>query len=189
MTVAEHVDTTRQNSALKLSVKDLSRSPGSSREVQDNVAAPKDFGVALVGVPEGSEMGLDLRLESVHEGILVSGTVVVDVVGECGRCLDPLDYEMDAPVQELYYFENPMLPGEDDEDEQYLVEDDVVDLEPVLRNAIVSALPFQPVCREDCAGLCVECGARLDDEPDHHHEIIDPRWVALKQLNESSPAE
>jgi uncharacterized protein len=175
-------DSNRRHSALKLSVKDLSRSPGSSRTVEETVAAPKDFGVALVGVPEGSPMNLDLRFESVHEGILVSGAVVVDVVGECGRCLDPLDYEMDAHIQELYYFETPAFADEDDEDELYLVDDDVVDLEPVLRNAVVSALPFQPVCREDCAGLCVECGARLDDNPNHHHEIIDPRWAALKQL-------
>nr|WP_309853116.1 YceD family protein [Falsarthrobacter nasiphocae] len=166
---------------MTLSVKDLSRSPGFSREIHETVATPKDFGVALVGVEEGSPLDLTARLESVHEGILVTGTAVVDVVGECGRCLDPLDYELDVPIQELYYFEDS-APAEDEEDEQHLVVDESIDLEPVVRTAVVSALPFQPVCREDCAGLCPECGARLDDDPDHRHEIIDPRWAALTEL-------
>lgn len=182
--MAKNAESGQDSSALTLSVKDLSRSPGTGREVQETAATPKDFGVALVRVPEGSPMELSLRLESVHEGILVSGTAVADVVGECGRCLDPLDYEMESHIQELYYFEAPAPQGGDEDDEHYLVEDDEIDLEPALRNAVVAALPFQPVCRDDCAGLCAQCGARLDEDPGHRHEVIDPRWAALQQLRE-----
>ena len=62
------------------------------------------------------------------------------------------------------------------------LEDDLFDLEPVLRDAVVLALPLQPVCRDDCPGLCSECGVRLADDPDHHHDAADPRWAALQEL-------
>ncbi len=163
-------------------VKDLGRSPGSMRTLTEHVPAPGDLGVALIGVQQGSDVGLDLRLEAVHEGILVSGSANVQVTGECGRCLDPLAYDLEVDVQELFFYEDSEFPDEEDEEEQYRVERDVIDLEPVLRDAVVTMLPFQPVCREDCQGLCSECGVRLEDEPGHHHEIVDPRWAALADL-------
>lgn len=138
--------------------------------------------MALIGVQEGSDVGLDLRLEAVHEGILVSGTVHVEVTGECGRCLDPLAYDLEVDVQELFFYEDAQFSAEEDEEEQYRIEHDLIDLEPVLRDAVVTMLPFQPVCREDCQGLCSECGVRLEDEPRHHHEVVDPRWAALADL-------
>ncbi|WRH25134.1 DUF177 domain-containing protein [Arthrobacter sp. JZ12] len=164
------------------SVRDLGRSPGSMRTVEEHVPAPKDFGVALIGVQEGSDMELDLRFEAVHEGILVSGTVDVEVSGECGRCLDPIAYGSSVDVQELFYYDAPELAEDEEEDVQRMVENDSVDLEPVLRDAVVTSLPFQPVCREDCPGLCAECGARLEDHPGHQHEVLDPRWAALAGL-------
>lgn len=158
------------------------------RTVEEHVPAPKDFGVALIGVQEGSEMELDLRFEAVHEGILVSGSVDVEVVGECGRCLDPLRYGSSVDVQELFYYDAPELAEDEEEDAQRLVENDAIDLEPVLRDAVVTSLPFQPVCREDCPGLCSECGAHLAEDPDHHHEVIDPRWAALQALTTDTPS-
>ncbi len=152
------------------------------RTVEEHVPTPKDFGVALIRVQEGSTMELDLRFEAVHEGILVSGTADVQVSGECGRCLDSIRYGSSVDVQELFYYDNPELPEEEGEDELLMVENDTVDLEPVLRDAVVTSLPFQPVCREDCQGLCAECGARLEDDPGHQHEILDPRWAALAGL-------
>ncbi|MCP3424646.1 DUF177 domain-containing protein [Rothia sp. AR01] len=151
--------------------------------------APEKFGNALIGVPEGSDIDLDLRLESVHDGILVSGVASAEARGECSRCLDPIDFPVTADVQELYAFEPaPASQSHDDADEQYVVENDVIDLEPVLRDAVITQLPFQPVCREDCQGLCSQCGARLEDDPDHHHEVLDPRWSALSGLLGSEAA-
>ncbi|NJC22572.1 uncharacterized protein BJ994_001648 [Arthrobacter pigmenti] len=152
------------------------------RTVEEHVPAPKDFGVALIGVQEGSEMELDLRFEAVHEGILVSGTVDVEVKGECGRCLDPLRYGSSVDVQELFYYDNQELAEDEEEDALRVVENDTVNLEPVLRDAVVTTLPFQPVCREDCQGLCAECGVRLEDNPGHQHEVLDPRWASLAGL-------
>lgn len=145
--------------------------------------APADLGNALIGVEEGSDIDLDIRMESVVDGILVTGFVVVDVHGECSLCLDPIDYEMSANIQELFVFEKAPAGGPEDEvDEQYAVEDDSIDLEPALRDAVILQLPFQPVCRDTCQGLCADCGARLEDDPGHHHEVLDPRWSALQGL-------
>ncbi len=152
------------------------------RTLTEHVPAPGDLGVALIGVQEGSDIELDLRLEAVHEGILVSGTVFAEVKGECGRCLDPLAYDLEVNVQELFFYEGVELSDEEDDEEQRRVEHDLIDLEPVLRDAVVTMLPFQPVCREDCQGLCSICGVRLEDEPGHHHEDLDPRWAALAEL-------
>ncbi|MFZ3452668.1 YceD family protein [Arthrobacter sp. 7Tela_A1] len=167
---------------MAVNVKDLGRSPGTMRTMHEHVPAPKDFGVALIGVPDGSDLELDLRFEAVHEGILVSGTAVVPVRGECGRCLTPIAYDQDVDVQELFYYEDAESFGEEEEEEQRRIERDVIDLEPVLRDAVVISLPFQPVCREDCEGLCPECGVRLEEDPGHHHEVVDPRWAALAGL-------
>ncbi|WP_371931431.1 DUF177 domain-containing protein [Glutamicibacter sp. MNS18] len=165
-----------------ISTKELGRSPGSMISLIEQIPAPTEVGVALIGVREGSEISLDLRLESVHEGVLVSGVATVEIAGECGRCLTPIEYDYDADIQELFYYEENTEIEQDDEVDQYWVIGDYVDIDPVLRNAVVTALPFQPVCREDCLGLCSECGKNLNEDPEHHHEVLDPRWAALAQL-------
>ena len=148
------------------------------RAVHRTIEAAARFGTDVIGVPQGAELELDLRLESVLEGVLVSGTVRGRAVGECIRCLGEVDHEVEADLQELFAYPDRVIDGEDD-DVRSLV-DDLVDLEPALRDAVVLALPFQPLCRDDCPGLCSECGARLADEPDHRHEAVDPRWAALQ---------
>jgi uncharacterized protein len=158
------------------------------RKVSLAVPAPKDMGTEVIGIPEGTELELKLRLEAVMEGVLVSGTVSGVAVGECIRCLEEVRLELDAPIAELFsYPENRV--AEDQDEERHEVEDDLINLEPVLRDAVVLALPFQPVCREDCPGLCSECGALLADDPGHHHESADPRWAALQGIVTDDPDE
>ncbi len=147
-----------------------------------DVPAPADLGTEIIGVIEGSSIHLDLRLESVMEGVLVTGAVRARVGGECIRCLGDLDEEIQVTLTELYTYPG-RRPAEDvDEDEVHELEGDLIDLEPVLRDAVVPALPFQPLCRDDCPGLCSQCGARLGDEPEHHHDVVDPRWSMLQDL-------
>jgi uncharacterized protein len=165
---------------LVLDTRELGRRPGSMRTLSRSVPAPADLGVDVLGVPEGSALELDLRLESVVEGVLVSGTVTGTVVGECVRCLDPVSQHLTVDVQELWTRGEPA----DAEDELPRLDGDLLDLEPVLRDAVVLALPLQPLCRDDCPGLCSECGAHLADDPGHWHEVADPRWAALQQLAE-----
>jgi uncharacterized protein len=160
----------------------LGRRPGSMRKDSYTVPAPADLGVEMVGVPEGTEIELDLRLEAVMEGVLVSGTARSPLSGECARCLDPLTSSIEVEFQELYVYSDTRS-GESAEEDERRLEGDLIDLEPVVRDAMVLALPLSPLCRDDCPGLCTECGVRLADaEPDHHHDAVDPRWAALQGM-------
>jgi len=167
-----------------LDTRELGRRPGSQRQVELTVPAPADLGIEVLRVPEGSPVELDLRLEAVMEGVLVTGTATAGLDGECARCLEPITDEIEARFQELYVYAEHQTPHDEDDDVSKL-QDDLIDLEPLLRDAVVLALPFQPLCEDDCPGLCVECGARLADDPDHaHDEPIDPRWAGLTALQQ-----
>lgn len=149
------------------------------RKIIREIPAPADLGSDVIGVPQGADLQLDLRLESVLEGILVSGTIRGRAAGECVRCLGDVEFDVTADVQELYAY--PDRAYGEDEDVRGL-EGDLIDFEPALRDAVVPVLPFQPVCRDDCPGLCSECGARLADDPQHQHAVTDPRWAALQSV-------
>lgn len=167
---------------LVLDTHELGRRPGSQRQVSPTAPAPADLGIEVLRVPEGSPVEFDLRLEAVMEGVLVTGTADVVLEGECSRCLAELEDAILVDVQDLYLYDDQRASQEEDDDTRRL-EGDLLDLEPLLRDAVVLALPFQPLCRDDCPGLCPECGARLADDPDHHHdEAVDPRWSALADL-------
>ena len=167
-----------------LDTRELGRRPGSQREVSRTVPAPTGLGIEVLSVAEGSPVDLDLRLEAVMEGVLVTGTATADLVGECVRCLDPIVDELDVRFQELFVYDSGDSQDQSSDGVSRL-EDDLLDLEPLLRDAVVLALPFQPLCEEDCPGLCTECGAQLRDDPDHTHEApIDPRWAALSSLEQ-----
>jgi uncharacterized protein len=168
---------------LVVDTRDLGRRAGSMLKAATTVPAPPDLGLDVIGVPEGSDLALELRLESVVEGVLVTGTATVQLQGECVRCLDPVTSERVVDIQELFFYADQA--PEDDEDALRL-EGELLDLEPVLRDAVVLGLPFQPLCRDDCPGLCSECGARLADDPDHGHDQVDPRWGALHELGTTS---
>jgi uncharacterized protein len=178
---------------LVLDTRELGRRAGSMRTVRFPAPAPADLGVELIGVPPGSEIDLDLRLESVMEGVLVSGTAAVILAGECGRCLEPVNDTLTVDIQELFAY--PERTADDTagypaEDEPARMEGDFLDLEPTLRDAVVLALPLTPLCREDCAGLCAECGERLDGLPeDHTHTAADPRWSGLQDLIDTRTTE
>jgi uncharacterized protein len=166
---------------LVLDTRELGRRPGSERRVSLTAPAPADLGIEVLHVPEGSPIEFDIRLEAVVEGVLVTGTARAGLVGECVRCLEEIRSEIDADFQELFVYGEDEPEAEDDETSR--LEGDLLDLEPLLRDAVVLTLPFQPVCQDDCPGLCAECGARLADDPEHRHdEAIDPRWAALQRL-------
>ncbi len=175
-----------------LDTRELGRRPGSQRLMSFSAEAPAELGIEILSVPEGSPIDIDLRLEAVMEGVLVTGTADADLVGECSRCLETIEDTVHVDLQELFVYDDHddrgSRPDELDDDVSRL-EGDLIDLEPLLRDAVVLALPFQPLCREDCPGLCVECGARLADDPDHRHEApIDPRWAALGDVVAASEA-
>jgi uncharacterized metal-binding protein YceD (DUF177 family) len=161
-------------------LRELGRRAGSMLEVERALPAPAGWRVELIGVPEGAQVELRLRLESVMEGVLVSGEADVPVVGSCARCLEPVEDTLELDLQELFAYSGSTTEATSEEDEVRRIEGDHLDLEPMVRDAVVLALPLAPVCADDCRGLCVGCGQRLDDlPPDHTHEVIDPRWAGL----------
>jgi uncharacterized protein len=169
-------------SPLVVDTHELGRRAGSMLELQRDLRAPADWALELVRVPEGSEVTLDLRLESVMDGVLISADLWAPIEAECGRCLAPVRDELEVEVAELFAYE----PDPDDEDLPVL-EGDLADLAPVLRDAVVLALPLNPLCEPDCAGLCPTCGIRLADaEAGHSHEALDPRWAALGSMQEQN---
>ena len=151
------------------------------------------MGLDLIGVPEGAPLVLDLRLESVTEGVLVTGSATAPITGQCGRCLDPVADELVVDICELFAYAHSTTDATTERDEVYRIDGDVLDVEPVVHESVILGLPWTPLCRPDCAGLCPTCGQRLDDLPaGHAHDQIDPRWAALAALREptdSAPAD
>ncbi len=154
----------------------MSRQAGTMREVRRSTEAPGDFGIGVIGVPAGSPIELNVRLEAVGEGVLVTGTAEVVLAGECVRCLEPIRQPDEIDIQELYYY-----PGNGPDDEETSrIKGERIDLEPILRDTVVLDLPFTPLCDDDCEGLCQTCGKNLNDDPDHTHgDDTDARWTGL----------
>jgi uncharacterized protein len=98
--------------------------------------------------------------------------------GPCMRCLERADLRFDVDAREV------SVPGGGDElQSPYMGAEDELDLEAWARDALALALPAQLTCRPDCAGLCPECGANLNEDPDHRHEPApDQRWAKLSEL-------
>jgi uncharacterized protein len=175
-----------------IDTRSLGRRPGSMKTWRSTVPSDVPIGYeGVVAVPVGGEVDLDLRLESVAEGVLISGSVHAVATGECSRCLIDLEVEVEAPLRELYAYPDSTTAETTDEDEVPRLVDDLIDVFPLVVDELVLALPMVPLCSPDCAGLCAGCGERLDDlEPGHSHETIDPRWAALRgRLDEDAAAE
>ena len=168
----------------------LGRRPGEYRDQRRTAGAPDGLGSGLAWVQAGADVELDLRFTAVSEGVLVTGSAVAPLAGECSRCLDPLTDEVTVSFQELYRYLPD--PGEDEsDDEERFLDGDFLDLEPAFRDAVVLALPLSPLCRDDCPGLCPDCGVKLADVgPDHGHgDKVDPRWGALAKLDIANEVE
>jgi uncharacterized protein len=170
--------------------RELGRRPGAMRTYRRSVPAPAELGLDIIGVPEGAPLAMDIRLESVTEGVLVTGTVTGPLTGQCGRCLEPVTDEVVVDLCELFAYPDSATDETTEQDEVHRLDGDYLDVEPVVRDAIVLGLPFTPLCRPDCAGLCPTCGQRLDELPDGHaHEQLDPRWAALAAFTDTAQGE
>lgn len=164
---------------LTIDVARLGRRPGSMFEVHDTVDSPLRIGVELIAIQPGAPLDLDLRVESVSEGVLVTGTVEAPTEGECSRCLSPIEGRVQVGLTELFAYPDSATEATTEEDEVGHVVDQTVDLEQPIIDAVGLELPFSPVCSPDCPGLCPQCGVSLAAEPGHRHEQVDPRWAKL----------
>ncbi len=177
---------------LVLDTRDLPRRPGSMMSRSLAAAAPAGWAISTAWIAEGSPVQIAVRLESVLDGILATGTAAMTMSCECSRCLAPIESTMQAAFQELFTYDDPHTgrrhrsepdPGEDEQAEGVRPMDgELIDLGPVIRDVVVLDLPLAPLCRQDCAGLCAECGFVMADDPAHHHESTDPRWSQLATM-------
>ncbi len=157
-------------------VNDLTRRPGQMNELELDIELAIPMGQGAATVPAGEIVELNLRLESVHDGILATGEVDSTALADCSRCLEPLKLAVEVDFQELFAYS---LEQEDD----FLVQDEKIDLEQAITDAVVLSLPFKPVCSEDCLGLCSECGVKLAEDPEHVHQAQnDSRWSELESF-------
>jgi uncharacterized protein len=164
--------------------------PGTARTLNRACPAPEDMGVEMARVQGGADLELEVQLEGVAEGVLVTAMVTAPLVGECARCLEPFTSALQVRFQELFTAEpEDDFDKADDQEESYLLDGSgLLDLEPALRDAVVLELPLSPLCEEDCQGLCPECGIRLADaEPGHGHEQRSPMWAALQDYRAAGP--
>jgi uncharacterized protein len=175
-----HTAQPHPGSPLAVNVARLGRRPGSMFPLHDVVPSPMRIGLEMIGIQAGAPLQLDLRVESVSEGVLVTGTLTAPTTGECSRCLTPFDGSVEVGLTELFAYPNSITEATTEEDEVGRVVGDIVDLEQPIIDAVGLELPFSPLCGPDCPGLCPQCGIPLATaEPGHHHELIDPRWAKL----------
>lgn len=165
-------------SPLVIDVRELQRRAGSMMEIRRKAPAPAELANPMIGIPVGSDLTLDITAEAVIDGVLVSGDVGADAVGTCSRCLEPVKSSLHVRIQELYRYSDTS----EVDDDSPTFDNELIDLEDVVRDAAVLDLPIAPLCREDCRGLCSQCGCNLNDNPDHRHEQFDDRWAALRDF-------
>jgi uncharacterized protein len=172
---------------VRVPVTDLVGHPGVTRAVTRALPVG-EFGDDPWGPAEGAVRGdvaMDLHLDAVVEGILVRGTVGVDLELPCARCLEPQPVHLDVEVAEL--FVDPAKREDDDEDPGYELVDDstAIVLDTMVRDALLVDLPVRVLCDDACQGLCptcgtdrnrTDCGHGLADDPD-------PRWAKLAELD------
>lgn len=158
---------------LKVSVAEILGRPAATRHVR--IREPLDEVRVDLARLKTEPVVAELRLESVVEGVLVTGPAAGDLTCRCARCLTEFDSRFQIEVCELF-----AGPGHLLEEDTYRVEGEEIDLEPMLRDEITLSLPLNPLCRSDCKGMCARCGRDLNEGAcDCVEDAMDPRWAAL----------
>ena len=172
---------------------DLPRRAGEIREFELTITEHESMGLPFFAIPVGEAIEVDLRISAVSEGVLASAEVRALAVGECTRCLDRIELDLDESFNELFIYEtDPRSRSSkrhekeivvEDEEEVLTMQGDSIDLEGPIRDALILNLPVNPLCSEDCLGLCPGCGVKWVELPeDHGHDEVDIRWAGLKGL-------
>lgn len=162
----------------------LPRQPGASKRFTIDVSPEAGLGNDVVTL-DTDPVAVDLLLESVLDGILVTGDTQLRMTGDCVRCLEPFDRSLDIAFRQFFTYPGVEVDPDSAEDEDIVaMRGPLLDLRPAFRDATVLALPLGPTCSPDCPGLCPQCGFRMADDPDHGHESSDPRLAALGELRD-----
>jgi uncharacterized protein len=156
-------------------VRDLLEDPGASRRLTVEETF-EDMTTELARVPAEDPVRIEVLMESVVEGIVVSGPLSGRMVFRCARCLKDFSREFRYEVQEVF------APGAPADADEYPIAEGHLDLEPMVRDTLVLAMPFSPLCREGCLGLCERCGGDRNLGECTCGPELDPRWAGLDEL-------
>lgn len=171
-----------------LDIHELPRRAGEYREYRLDLLLESPLGLDLISIDRGERIFVEISATSVDEGVLIRANLRGMAKGECARCLEPVSIDVNQDFDELFEYPSKASALSKDEietDEILRVEDDHVDLATPIRDAILLALPVNPLCAPDCPGLCSHCGVALRDvEQGHAHDQPDQRWSALSALAE-----
>lgn len=186
-----------EDSPWAVPVAQIAGRPGQSKPIDAVFPAPEGIGDTIVGIDEGADVTVTGSFDSIVDGIIFTGRVSAPAHAECTRCLKPIEHPWTADVTAFFPFEPvrdsragnakgevDIVAGEDESEDTYPLSRDgaFADIEALLRDTLTEALPLQPLCRPDCRGLCSQCGADLNEEPDHHHDVTDIRFAELAGL-------
>lgn len=195
-----------EDSAWAVSVAQVASRPGQSKTVDAVFPAPSGIGDEVIGVKEGADVSVHGSFDSIVDGLVLTARIEAPVAAECTRCLKPIKRDWGVDVVAFFPYEESakarshgkpknedveIVAGEDESEDVYPLSRDgaFADLEALLRDTLVEALPLQPLCREDCRGLCSQCGVDLNEHQDHHHDMTDLRFAALAGLKAQLEAE
>ena len=160
-----------------IDVRELLGHPGTQRQ-EALRGTLEGFGTEVARIPEDRPVEGDFLLESIVEGILVTGSLSGSLHLHCARCLAEFDSTLRVEVQELF-----VVAPDPDTDDYPLDPEGFIDPEQMVRDAIGVELPFSPLCKPDCLGLCPVCGGdRNLGECRGDHVETDPRWSGLEDL-------
>jgi uncharacterized protein len=162
-----------------LDVHDLIGRPGTARAV-DLLGTIDGLATEVVAVPDDAMLGGPLSLESVIEGVFVTGSITGTWRLRCARCLTEETRPFTVEVAELVT--SHAADGDEDEDDAYTLVDEQIDIDQIVRDGIGVEMPFAPLCRPDCQGLCPTCGGNRNLGECPGHEAIDPRFAVLSDL-------
>ena len=198
-----------EDSPWAVSVAQVASRPGQSKEIDATFPAPSGIGDEIVGVDEGADVSVVGSFDSIVDGLILNARISAPVHAECTRCLKPIDEDWPVDVTVFFPYESgqdkangkggkskkddeiDIIAGEDESEDTYpLLENGAfADIEAMIRDTLVESLPLQPLCRPDCRGLCSQCGADLNEDPDHHHDVTDIRFAGLAGLKAQLEAE
>ena len=199
-----------EDSPWAVSVAQVASRPGQSKEIDATFPAPSGIGDEIVGVDEGTDVSVVGSFDSIVDGLILNARISAPVHAECTRCLKPIQRDWTVNVTSFFPYEDKsaagkggkagkngkeeevdIIAGEDESEDTYpLLENGAfADIEAMIRDTLVESLPLQPLCRPDCRGLCSQCGADLNEDPDHHHDVTDIRFAGLAGLKAQLEAE
>jgi uncharacterized protein len=149
---------------MRLDLTELARTPGMRAEQEIDQPCPEELGVECTSNVKGN-----IKLSNTGNLLLIEGQISTDMKFPCSRCLIDFSMLVEAPIEEQFRVERvidaaTVLPMEEEDEavEAALVTNNVLDIDELIRQNLLLVLPIQPLCKEDCAGLCPTCGENLN---------------------------